>query len=226
MQVTVATNAPQLERQMREIAERQLPFATAVGLTWTARDVVTDERAEIPRRVTVRSKRILQGVGFTPASKRDWPHPKAVVGHRDAFMVPQEIGGPKRAEKGARHVAIPLRVVSVRRTTTGAIPKRLKPRQLLDKKGVAKTEAAITGPITAGTSATGKKERVRFFFLRGRVHIKPRLHFRATAETSAAKHYGARFTQALDAAIRSARARDMKLTTDQGRTFFLKALTP
>lgn len=110
---------------LEDVAEEQTPFATAKSLTMTAKKAQKKVRRVARRRFTLRSKWVETGIRIKPATKKNQV---AHIGSRDAFMVRQELGGPKRP--AGKRLAIP---VSVRRTKTGKISKPNRPAELLKK---------------------------------------------------------------------------------------------
>lgn len=220
IQVEVANNAAQLGGFFRVLVQDQVPFAGTVALTRLAQDVKVAEADDLPRRLKTHGTRLERGLRVRRAEKRDWPNAKAEVGSVDEFLVLQEFGGTKTAQKGASHVAIPARYVEARRRpTTGRFPGALLPRKI-PKAHKIEGEAIRANVRVAGG---GSSDRV-FWFLRRSVQIKPRLRFRQTAESTAKANYGDHFERELTAAIRSARKRAGKFTTEQGRFFYRKAL--
>lgn len=220
LDVVVSSNAPELRRVFREMARTQIPFATAVALTKLAQLGRDAGRTRLEAEFKVRSKRVPRGLSIERAEKRDWPNPKAIVGHRDEFMLLHETGGFKKPQKGARRIAIPTRVV--KRTTTGRIVKRHKPASLGSK--LEERPGRFGAKRLELTSRRARKDRRRILFLlRRRVRIEPRFRLRATVNGVAAAQYGPIFTRALDAAMRSARVRAGKFTSAEGKTFFNRA---
>lgn len=220
--ISVESNAPGLAEAFQMLAERQLPFATAVALTRVAQDAQEGVRRDMPHRFKLRGSRLLKGVQITRAEKRDWPNPKAQVGSRDEFMVTQELGGERRPQKGASFMAIPTRVVTSQRTSTGGVPRRLKPRNVNKARKIPGDR--IVAPLSKGKSATGKKlDEASFWLLRRRVKIKPRFRLRETVEGSVESTYPKRFEEEFAAAMKSARAKAGKFTSEQARAFYLQA---
>jgi hypothetical protein len=220
IQVEIATNAPQLGAFFRVLVDEQIPFAGSVALTRLAQDVKVAEADDFPHRMKTHGERLARGLRVRRAEKRDWPKSTSAVGTIDDFLVLQEFGGTKRAQKGASHVAIPAAYVDARRRpTTGRFPSVLLPRKI-PKSHKVEGQAIRANVRVAGG---GSSDRV-FWFLRRSVHIKPRLRFRETAQKTAAAKYGAHFERELSAAIRSARVRAGRFTSEQGRFFYRKAL--
>lgn len=217
--VAIETSAGDLAGVFGELVRDQLPFAATVALTRLAQEVQAEEKADLPRRLKIHGERVPRGIRVRRAEKRDWPNPKAEVGSLDEFLVLQELGGTKRPTKGASHVAIPARYVAARRKpATGRFPKRLLPREIPKSRKIEGRE--IRAPVRGGGD---QSERI-FWFLRRSVQIKPRLRFRETAERTARAGYRVHFERELAAALKSARVRAGRFSTEAGRKFYLQAL--
>jgi hypothetical protein len=225
--VTVQTNAPALARALRYLAMEQLPFATAVALTRVAQDARAEVVRNLPDHFKIRSKRVVAGVRIERANKKDWPNVHAKVGTADEFMALQVTGGTKRPQRGAAHIAVPTRLVTSRRTGSGAVPKPLKPRQLRNREDVFVAQQEIRKRL--GKRSKGALlnlgELGTFYNLVTEAHIKPRWPLPKEVETSATSTYGAHFERELTAAIRSARARAGSFSSEQGRQAYLAART-
>lgn len=224
--VTVATNAPSLGSVLDSIAVKQLPFATAVALTRCAQDAQADLRASMGVTFSLRSKFLPQELRIKRANKRDWPHPFAVVGHTQTFMLPHVLGGEKTGRDG-HNVAVPLKFVAKQRTARGTVPAKLKPRRLLQNPNATKAfripDDRIGQRISKRRSATGSEESLTLFFLRRAVKIRATWPFRETAENSTKRTYNEHFAREFDIAMRSARARSLSFSSAAGRHFWLKA---
>lgn len=208
--VRVEARVEDLERELRDVARSQLPFTMAQTLTKVAELARDRVRAEMPRRFTIRSQRVIRGVTIQPAKKRDWPRPFAIVGTLDAFMARQFLGGIKRAEKpspgkGAPRIAVPTSYVAARRTKTGKVPKRLKPRTILSKKG-GRVTPGDGGLILKSTGGRRRKKSTRTLYtLHRRIRIPQRMDFVEVVETEARQSFERVFRRRLRANIASAR---------------------
>jgi hypothetical protein len=187
----------------RAAISRQVPFAVAKALTRCAVLARDEVRADLPEHFTIRSSWVAKGIQAVPAKKSDWPHPHAVVGVRDQFMELQETGGTKVATKGTpsgpARVAVPGNLVVRQRTSGGRIPKRLKPRVILDTKKAYKGADAILLSVRKGE---GENDRNRLLYLlREQTHLKPRFEFRKTVAGAMRAVWGEYFSQALTEAL-------------------------
>lgn len=198
LRVAFKTNVHELVDWLETMGTKQVPFATAKGLTMTARDVRDVVRADLPKHFTLRSHWLEQGIRFIPAEKRDWPHQKAYAGTRDQFLELQETGGKKRPAKGARNVAIPTAASVARRGSSGRLPKSAKPRAILDRPTGYVEDRAIRRRLPKNRPGTAT---LALFLLRPDATIKPRFQFQKTAEATVLRVYAKNFREALQGAL-------------------------
>jgi hypothetical protein len=99
MRVRVISDVERITRALDDAAQKQVPFALARALTWTAKDAQSDVRGELPRRFTLRNNWVSSGIRITPAKKGA---PEALVGSLEPFMARQETGGVKKARDHSR----------------------------------------------------------------------------------------------------------------------------
>jgi len=214
-EVQIEHNADLLARKLNLAQRKQIPFAVQEGLNSLAFEARDTIRRELPFRFTIRSSRIKTGVAVSKANKRDWPDRiRSAVGIRDEFMVAHETGGLRRPSrespgKGLPRIAIPTRVVEARRTSTGRIPKSLRPREIIAANR-ARVQSTKTGRgIIRLSNRVAKRQRKRktaiLFLLRRSVRIRPRWDFRITALEVAGAKYPGIFREKLEFALRTAR---------------------
>jgi hypothetical protein len=179
---------------------KQLPFATALALTRTAKEVQREEIAHIRNEFTVRGSWLREGgrfgVGITPASKENLV---AVVETRAPWLEAHE-EGTVRTPEGA-HFAIPQK--DVRRTKTQVIARSQRPKAL---KRAFKIETKKGFPLLVQRVGRGKNSILRVMYqLTGRARIAPSLRFVETGRAVVEKVWRRIFSEALDRAIRTAR---------------------
>lgn len=211
--IKVETTAPQLSKQLRRVAEREIPFASTVALTRVAVSARDRVRGEMRFRFKLRSKRTPKGVIAIPAQKSHlWP--KSEVAVRDAFMALHATGGIKRPQKGAKNVAIPTRLVQ--RTGSGAVRKAHKPERLGDYPGAVWRERATKDPTALllpshATRLRGGKKGAGslwlYFLFRRTARIKKRWPFESTVERAVRQNYQQQFLRALRESVASTKAR-------------------
>jgi hypothetical protein len=179
---------------------KQLPFATALALTRTAKEVQREEIAHIRTAFTVRGSWLREGgrfgVGVTPASKENLV---AVIESRAPWLEAHE-EGTTRTPEGA-HFAIPQK--DIRRTKTQVIARSQRPKAL---KRAFKVETKKGVPLLVQRIGRGKRSIVRVMYqLTGRARIAPRLRFVETGRVVVERVWQRIFSDALDRAIRTAR---------------------
>lgn len=210
----IGSNAKQWRRDFEAIRTKQIPFATAVALTRTARDANEAVRASLTKNFTIRSKGLIKGWRIDPARKKDWPNCQAGVGSKDAFWLLHESGGTKRAKSGT--IAIPTKLV--KRTKAGRVPPSLRPSPLIDKGKAYPEKTAILK-----SKAKRSDGRRTLFLRRKKVRIRPALGAGKTVLASTRHAYGEHFEREMRVAIKSASGQQGKFTEAQGRFFYLRA---
>ena len=180
--------------------ERQLPFATALALTRTAKEVQREEVAHIRSAFTVRGSWLREGgkfgIGITPASKQELV---AVVESRAPWLEAHE-EGTARTPAGS-HFAIPQ--ADIRRTKTQVIAKSHRPKAL---KRAFKIQTKKGIHLLLQRIGRGKRSVLRVMYqLTGKAKIEPRLRFIETGRAVVDRAWKQIFAEALDRAIRTAR---------------------
>ena len=127
MEIKVDIQGLQTTRKYLSNLEKQIPFATALALTRTAKEVQREEIAHIRTAFTVRGSWLREGgrfgVGITPASKENLV---AIVESRAPWLEDHEEGA-MRTPEGA-HFAVPQK--DIRRTKTQVIARSQRPKAL------------------------------------------------------------------------------------------------
>lgn len=187
------------QRRLELWAREQLPFAVAAALTDTARDAQSFVRQGFSSHFKLRNRGLLNAIAYRAADKRDSP-PTSGVGVRPwaAFLDLQVTGGIKRA-RGAR-VAVPTRLV--KRTATGRVQARLKPRVLRDAKGFdPKALQELERIVVHRGGSKARRGLAIFYNLVGQAKIRKRWPLREEVEETARarlpEHFAARAAQAL-----------------------------
>ncbi|MBE0568839.1 MAG: hypothetical protein IH577_04100 [Deltaproteobacteria bacterium] len=198
----IRVDIPGLEDTKRYLSEigKQLPFATALALTRTAKEVQREEIAHIRSAFTVRGSWLREGgkfgVGITPASKQDLV---AVVESRAPWLEAHEEGAT-RTPAGS-HFAIPQ--ADIRRTKTQVIARSHRPKAL---KRAFKVGTRKGIPLLLQRIGRGKRSALRVMYqLTGKAEIKPRLQFFETGRAVVDRTWKQIFSEALERAIRTAR---------------------
>ncbi|MEM9369544.1 MAG: hypothetical protein AAGA26_00170 [Pseudomonadota bacterium] len=130
-----------LNRWITSKTQREIPFATTLSLTWTAKDAQRDVQERLPERFTIRRSWVAKGIRIKPARKStSIARIASEVGTVDDFMGLQEEGGTKRARSG--RLAVPY---GARKTRTSVTPRSKWPGAMLKKRGV------FTAPVKPGS---------------------------------------------------------------------------
>lgn len=185
VQVRVTTNLKEFQGWISLAATKQIPFATALALTRTAKTAREVVVFGLPARFTVRGQKLAQSIRYKPANKRDWPRPSSSVYTLAEALVLQELGGTKRPRR--RDLAIPG--AGTRPTAQTTISKAKRPAAVLKRRGY------FLGHLKSGPSAGADAilQRVgpdRYplrvsYLLRPRGEVKPALGFADSVERSA-----------------------------------------
>lgn len=184
---------------LSDLKRSQLPFATAVALTKTAKAAQAEIRSQLPERFTIRSAFVERGVRIEAATKNRqqaavfWRGPS---GSRFAeSLARQETGGVKRPAK--RFLALPR---NVKRGASGAVPKSQRPAALLRQKRVF-TQDVAGGKVILRRVSKDAPPRLLFFLMERPAQIPPRFRFRETAANVARRTYRKEFGRAFAKAI-------------------------
>jgi len=180
--------------------EKQIPFAAALALTRTAKEVQRAEIDHIRETFTVRGSWLREGgkfgVGIVPASKNNLV---AVVESRAPWLEAHE-EGTTRSPEGS-HFAIPQK--DVRRTKTQVIARSQRPKAL---KRAFKVETKRGVPLLLQRVGRGKSSILRVMYkLTGRAKIDPKLQFVDTGRVVIERVWRRIFDEAIAHAIRTAR---------------------
>jgi len=202
--VTITTAMRELGVQLDRVIAKQLPFATALAMTRSARDARDQARKDHAKRFArARAKGFAKfSIRATRAEKRDWPNVTASVGSIHDFMVRQETGGTKRAT-GSGEIAIPTSLI--RRTTRGSVSKAQRPSKVLKRKAVTRLSTAKGHSIVRKPSKRARSGHLSLLYLQRKSvtvkEAKPTLH--ESIQKGFAKAYKRRFPAALNESIKT-----------------------
>lgn len=134
-QITVDSNASQLAAILGGVAREQIPFATAQALTDVAFAGMQAAKSELEKSLTLRNRFSAAGIQVNRAEKSDWPNTAAEVGieERRSYLI-DHVTGKRRKPKESPFKAVPNPKV-VKRSKSGKIPARMRPKRLLDRAG-------------------------------------------------------------------------------------------
>lgn len=221
--LSIEHNAPEVRRWLSKAERDQLPFATAVALTRTARDVASAEIESMRGTLEIRNRGLLRSaVRSIKASKRDWPNSAAVihVPERLDFLADHALGATRRGTQGHRR-AIPTKIV--KRTAAGKVRAAQRPARILKRK------AGYLDERSAAIRAKSGAKRVRnlgkgatWYLLREQVKIRKVWPWERTARDTVAEVYGEHFQREFAAALQSKKQK-RKISSAGGRQAYLRA---
>ena len=180
----------ELDRAL-SVLEKQIPFATALALTWTAKDVEQALKDSLPQTFTIRSNYTERGIRITPAKKSNLA---AEVGSLSPYMEAQVVG---QTESDA---PVPA---EIRKTPETRITKGKWPGRTLRKRKAFK--ATIGG--VKGIWQRKKKARfpVRLLWVFAETaKTAPRWEFRRLLDDAVAENLPKNVRRAIDRILRDA----------------------
>ena len=215
MSINVTSNLPAFAKAIDAFGRNQMPFAYAVAINDTAKDV----REQIiertwPSDVNVRNKRFMKAA-LTPISKRNQDvyatkkNLRAIVGNTREKMQRDYLqrltqGGVKTPR--GRHLAIPSNQNTVQRTSGGAVRKADRPRQLLNRKGVFIQRLVKSGDMAIMRRVGKDRYPVQMLYLlEPSGQIKKQFGFYDDANTTARRAFQNNFARAFKRAKATAR---------------------
>ena len=168
--VTIKSNYRKIERSLDTLGRKQLPFAYATTLNDTMKAVkkFTIERT-YPRSFQVRNKAFFKASVWGKGSVRWATKQNLVVSAEDRLGR----GGQKKVRG---RVATPTRYVKARRTARG-VPKRLRPRTVVDS-----AKGYLGGQSIYQTFGPRQSKRRLLYVLASNVTLRPRFPFYQDAE--------------------------------------------
>lgn len=201
-------------------------------------------------------KRVEGGIQINRAEKSAWPNCAAEVGLKDEFMARHVVGGEKTPPPGGKHVAIPTKImprspsgIVLARHKPGPIIRRpggfvagpqggrfedgkKTPagdglvRERVDARLENRQKVEGFGKATRQLSKLSNLDVATWYLLRDKVKIDATWDFDDGVAGTVGDRYPVHFKTEFEAAIRSARARLGKFSSEAGRFFYLKARRP
>ena len=193
--LNVKSNVKDFTRYLDNVQRRQVPFALARALTWTAQDgqsaVVDQIQKVFETRVKWWAKNQPTGIKIQPAKK---DRLTALV-YTDAYFAQlQEDGGIKTPFKAGK-LQVPTDKVPKSRRKAGGV------KIMLEQKKTFSTKRGVFRKVG------GKKDRrVELLFWKSKTAvIKPRFGFRSVVYNTALKIFLEKFSRSLASALKTAR---------------------
>lgn len=195
--LNVKSNIKEVTRHLNDIQKKQVPFAAARALTWTAQDAQSYIQDKIQTIFNITKKWWLKqqptGIKIIPAKKN---HLVSSV-YTDAYFGPlQEEGGTKRPRR-SKSLLIPTDKTPKSRRKAGGAAASLKAQNVFsDKRGIFRR--------TGGRKR--KNQKLAMLFHRDdSAKIKPRFGFKTMAAKIAAKKFKDNFLKSLEQALKTMR---------------------
>lgn len=188
-------------RWLNRVAQKQVPFATARALTWTAKDAQAAIRQKVQSSMILRRKWALSGIRIKAAQKRHGLNGMfAEVGSVDWFMADQ-LGETSNVRKprSSRYRAIPRKV---RRTRASAIPRSKRPKALLSRSNVFVQERVKGRPAIWQRQAKGLK---LLYTLTPEQRITPVFSFNDAVAKLAADRFPRHWLRSMNEAVATAK---------------------
>lgn len=207
-------------RQLTDDGRKQIPYALAKAVNATVLDVQKAERANLRSKFELRRPAWAdRSIKITRFAKKSDPtaiigiHPPGDASRAD-ILAKFETDTEKLPRSGT--IAVPVSRIGVgRRKSTGIIPKRERPRAILDgsNKGVflvrkkmgAVGEGIILQRLSFGRGKNRRSSVVALYYLVRRARIKNNLHFQLTALNAVDKTFVKHMTTEFDKAMKTAR---------------------
>lgn len=122
--LSIRHNIAAVARDLDDLRKKQLPFALATALTWTAQEVRDDAIARLDDHFTVRTNWVRKSMHVDKALKKD-PDPAAHVGSIYGPMALHAEGGIKTGRSGDVAVPVGARPTPGASTGLGTFPSKL-----------------------------------------------------------------------------------------------------
>lgn len=147
------SNALELARTFGDIAESQLPYATAKALTDLAFQGQRESKTELRRAMNLRNPFSAGGIQVDPATKGQWPRPEAQVGieERRSYLIDHVTGGKRQGGTHGRAIIED----ETQRSSSGRVPASKRPAALVAMAKKAKRKADLTAAF-GGRRRKGK----------------------------------------------------------------------
>lgn len=200
--IDIKLNTREFTRHLTHAARRQVPYATAMALTQTAKDAQDETKRKMTGTMRLKSNWAKSGLRITPARKNDgmW-RMFAAVGHRDWYMA-QQLGRMTvvRKSKEAEYQYIPR---GVKRSKTGRITKAMTPARLLKKRNVFMVK---TGSERAAIYQKKGQKLILMYSAVKHQTVSPAMSLQDTVAKTAQKTFPRNWVRSMSKAMRTSRA--------------------
>jgi len=190
LDLRIKVDAAAAARQVKDIAQNQIPFTTALALTRTAQKAQKAVQKSLPALFIIRrGSWALGGVRIEAATKRMLT---AAVKDINPYMGLQETGGTKFPM--GKNIAVPLR--GARASRRSLISEQNKPRQLLDSGRGFILHLPKSGRDFICTWRGRRKGLAFMYVLIPRAEIREAYHFGETVQTTVQRVFESTFAAA------------------------------
>lgn len=197
LSINFKSNVKEFTRGLDKIQKKQVPFATARALTWTAQDAQKGIIQRIPRIFNVSKKWWLKqqptGIKITPAKKIRLISSVYTMAY---FAALQEMGGTKRPHRSSILIIPTKKVPKSRRKSGGA-------KAMLKNKNVFSTKTAI---FRKKGGKKRKNQKLELLYIKEQsANVRARFSFARTVKTIANRKFSRNFIKSLEMALKTAR---------------------
>lgn len=196
--VRIPVSSRDTVKALNDIQKKQLPFAIAQALTWTAKDVAKDEAKATAVHFDMPTPFTRKAFAITPATKRNLVAYVFIKDHQWKYLKYQVDGGV-RSPKGR---AIPIPTSNLTDRNRFGNMRKTQLRQLLRHPDTFSGVVKGVGGIWHRTARGNVQLLVAW---EPRAHYRKQFPFVRIASRSSNRHYPRRFKSSLRAALRSAR---------------------
>ena len=183
-----------------DLAKKQIPFAVARGLTWTARDVRQDVMAAMPQALDRPSPFTMRGIGYRPATKQTLTS-EVFIRDTQATYLSKLISGGTRRPRG-KALLVPS---SDFPTDQYGNPSKAALRRLRSRKDVFSGTIRGVGGIWQRTGKGGRPGVKLLLAFEPTTQYRPTFPFVEIAKRSVAKRLKGNLERSIADAMRTAR---------------------
>lgn len=193
--LVVTSNVRQVSKWLSRVERQQVPFATAVSLTRTAKDAQTNLEKRLGRVFDRPTPFTRRAIAIRPARKTRLVARVLVKDIQARYLLLQETGGVRRPQR--RALILPS---AARRNQYGNLPRGAVKRMLARPDTFSGTVAGVAGIW----QRKGRRLKLLVAY-EGRAVYRPRFGFRDTAAKTARARFDHHLRRELAKAIATAR---------------------
>lgn len=200
IEISVRSDAQKIADFFGVLGRRHIPFAFERAFRKMGIDAQEEVRRGMPKRFTLRNKRVQSGIRYWYTKRHAWPKMYVEIGSLDDFMAMQETGGTKRPVKG-RMLAVPTLQVRTGQNIAGRLPRRFRPKALMAS---GRGEIERMGQTVLMWMRVRRNLQRPAYVLTKQARLKPRFGLQETVEGKVRTAFGKHFTDAMWHAIKTA----------------------